>query len=75
MREFLITDMLQTLKRLQRAAANRENHAGDPSNLFVVKAELREAAEAARVLIEKVEVEADAAPRIEPVTGIGGVTL
>ena len=73
MREFLITDMLKVLKRLQRAAANRENHAGDPSNLFVVKAELREAAEAARVLIEKVD--ADAAPRTEPVTGIGGVTL
>jgi hypothetical protein len=48
-------EMLQVLKRLERAAANRENHAGDPSNLFVVKAELREAAEAARVLIQKVE--------------------
>lgn len=66
-------EMLQVLKRLERAAANRENHAGDPSNLFVVKAELREAAEAARVLIEKAE--AAPAPRNEPVTGIGGVTL
>ena len=48
-------EMLQVLKRLERVASNRENHSGDPSSLFVAKAELREAADAARVLIKRAE--------------------
>ena len=51
----MVVDMLAMLDRLERVASNRENHSGDPSSLLVAKAELREAAEAARVLIQKVE--------------------
>lgn len=46
---------IDMIKRLQRAAANRENHEGDPSSLFVAKAVLRESAESVRLLLEKVE--------------------
>jgi hypothetical protein len=45
------------LWRLQRAAAQRENHDGDPSNLFVAKAVLRESAESVDALLRKVETQ------------------
>jgi len=50
-------DQLETLrsalKRLELAGSCRENTMGDPSRLFVVKAELREACEYARDVLAK----------------------
>lgn len=53
----MVVDMLVMLNRLERVASNRENHSGDPSSLMVAKAELREAAEAARVLYKRVRAD------------------
>lgn len=56
-------DLLAVLRRLARAAGNRENTMGDPCRLIECQTELRAATKAAIATIDKIGIKDDSEPR------------